>query len=509
MIRQEAGGNNGTPMLPCSSVTRKLWLLALGAVATRVAAAVTVAVVAPDGARYLRMARLLLEGNFTEALALPPFMHPLYPLLISFGEAFTGQALLAALALSTVLGGLAVLPLYALFRNAWGERAGTIAALLYVFMPEAVMLHGEVMTEGVFMFLFFSTMALSWSALERKSWERALLAGTGAALTWMARPEGVYLIPLFLLACVLRPSRLSLLNPALFLAAAFLLAAPYLFFIRKQTGAWGVSATPHSAGVLGLLTGKTAPTGYSVTDESAAEFGEYADVKRFGRIGGPIVTLAKTTSKVLFHVLVPFLLIGLLYLRSPDFRPGPGLFLLAGAIGYFIPPVLALVAGTPFGYRYILPTFVLLLPVMAVGLLQAAAWMRHPRALPVLLSVLCLAMTVKFIRPKRGDKIALKESGLAIRAAFGPDRRILAMDRQIEFYARGEFVEFAPGATFKDVEKLAADRKIDLIALKLDHLRNVEKGMLAKLDAAFPLHGQYPANPGKKRDVVRVYRVGP
>ena len=43
---------------------RRAWLLALGAIAVRAAASLTVAVIQSDGARNLRMAELIEGGEF-------------------------------------------------------------------------------------------------------------------------------------------------------------------------------------------------------------------------------------------------------------------------------------------------------------------------------------------------------------------------------------------------------------------------------------------------------------
>ena len=47
---------------------RRAWLLALGAIAVRAAASLTVAVIDSDGVRNLRMAELMQAGRFTDAL---------------------------------------------------------------------------------------------------------------------------------------------------------------------------------------------------------------------------------------------------------------------------------------------------------------------------------------------------------------------------------------------------------------------------------------------------------
>jgi 4-amino-4-deoxy-L-arabinose transferase-like glycosyltransferase len=488
-------------------MTRRLWLLLGGAVAVRAASAATLAVVAPDGARNLRMARLILEGDWNQALTLYPITHPLYPILVAPFSAHPGTALAAACALSAVLGGLAVLPFYFLCRRAWNDRVAAVASLLYALLPSVVELHGDAMLEGAFMFFFFAAMALGWSALEEKSWERAVLAGASTALAWLTRPEGIYLPILLVLACLLRPGRFAPAAAALALATAWVLALPYQGFVKAQTGAFGASASPFSAGILGLVTGKTPARGYQVDEKSAAEFAEYRDIQRYGRVGGPVVTLSKAVLKIHFYVIAPFVLLGFGFLKSQDMRWGPCLYLLAAVGGYFLPAILAFVAGTPFSHRYILVPCVLLLPVAALGLLKAAEWARHRHALPAFLALVCLGMAVRDVTPRRRDKIGMKLAGQTILRELGPDRKILAMSRPIEFYARGQFVEFLPGATFADVERLAEAGAIDAVALQVSDFRNVESGMEECLERRFRRVGEYPSPARKGQTPVRLYAV--
>src|SRR6185295_6521675 len=182
---------------------RRAWLLALGAIAVRAAASFTVAVIESDGARNLRMAELIESGRFTEALLVRQPTPPLHPFLTALVDLAVGHRHAAGVALSVLLGGLAVLPLYALARRTWDDRIATVAAALYAFLPAVVDFQIEPITEGTFMFFFFASMAVGWSALEEKSWERTLAAAGCAALAWLTRPEGIYLLPLFLAASLL------------------------------------------------------------------------------------------------------------------------------------------------------------------------------------------------------------------------------------------------------------------------------------------------------------------
>jgi hypothetical protein len=492
---------------------RPLRVLIAAAIGVRLVSALTMVVVAQDGARNLRMSRLMLEGRWHDALTLYPVTHPFYPMLVAIGEALTGTPLFWACLISAVLGGLAVVPLFHLARNAWNERVATLSGLLYAFLPAAVELHGDAMLEGTFFCLFLTSMALAWSAVEDRSWPRAVLSGVAAAAAWLTRPEGAYLVPLILLAAALRPSRFSLAVPALALLPALALALPYQGFIREQTGRYGISASPFSAGILGLFTGETRPTEYEVTAKTTEEFRECADIEKYGRVGGPVVTVTKALLKNFFYVPAAFLLLGFCFPGAEDRKPRPWLYLMAAAVGYLLPALLAFIAGTPFSHRYILLTAVLLLPVAAVGMLQAASWVqvkvRDPRLPRWALIAFLAVMGLRDVRPRREDKLPLRLAGETIREKLGEDRKILSPSRQVEYYARGDYVELLPGATFEDVRQLVDQGRVDVVAIDLADLRNVEPGFRDRMDAAWPLLAEFTSSGHRKATPVRVWITRP
>src|SRR5689334_16895054 len=205
---------------------RRAWLLALGAIAVRAAASLTVAVIESDGVRNLRMAELIEAGRFTDALLVRQPTPPLHPLLTVLADLAIGNRTVAGIAVSVILGGLAVLPLYALARRTWDDRIATLAAALYALLPAIVDFQIEPITEGTFMFFFFAAMAVGWSALEERSWERTVAAAGCAALAWLTRPEGIYLLPLFVAAALLCFTRFAAVAVPIFFATWLVLAYP-------------------------------------------------------------------------------------------------------------------------------------------------------------------------------------------------------------------------------------------------------------------------------------------
>lgn len=479
---------------------RPLGLIALGAVAVRAAAALAVHVIDTDSARNLRMAELITQGRLAEALGVQTPTPPLHPFLTALLGLPLGNLLLAGTAVSVILGGLATLPLYTLARRAWDDRVATTAALLYAFLPAAVDIHAEAMTEGAFMFFFLLSMSLGWAALEERSWELTAVAAGCAALAWLCRPEGIYLLPLFAVAALLRFSRFSLSALALFGAVWLVIAFPYLSYIHAQTGRWQASLSPIPDLIRDALAGRKDPR------LAEQDYSEYRAVARYGVVlGGGGHLLANLFGKVLFYILGPFLLLGLARPRPADGgRPMLAWHWLAAGL-YLVPILLSFVASTAFSHRFLLIPASLLLGTTAAGLIHAAEWIRRPRALPALVGVLCLAMAVRDVRPRRSDKAGFKEAGLAILHQLGPGKIVVTTNRQIEYYARSAYVPGPTPTTFESIERL----KPDAYAFCPPDLKRWEPGLEERIAERHPLLGEFPARPDPEVLPVRVYKGGP
>jgi 4-amino-4-deoxy-L-arabinose transferase-like glycosyltransferase len=476
---------------------RRAWLLALGAVAVRAAAALTVAVVDADGARDLRMAELIERGRFSEALLVPMPTPPLHPFLTALAGTATGNLHLAGVAVSVILGGLALLPLYALARRTWDDRVATVAAALYMFLPAVIDIQIEPMTEGTFMFFFFSAMGVGWSSLEERSWEQTVAAAGGAALAWLARPEGIYLLPLFLAAALLRFSRFSLLAVPIFFGTWLILAYPYLSFIHAQTGHWQPSLSPIPRLIARTLSGDRLP------GMAAQDFDEYRVVAKYGMfLGGARHLGSNFFGKVLFYMLGPFLVLGLCRPRPSEGRRSLMAWQLLAALGYLIPVALSFYASTPFSHRFLLVPAALLLPWTAVGVIRASEWTRRREALPALVGVICLAMSLRDLRPRRSDKTGFKEAGVAILNALGPGKRVFATNIQIEYYAKSEYAPLPEGAAFEA-------SRYDAYAFCPQELSRWEPRLEERVRAKAAFLGEFPSPPRKDVLPVRVYLAKP
>ncbi len=116
---------------------------------------------------------------------------PLYPLLIRWtAPLFAGNALLAALALSTVFCSLALILFYELVSQAFEEQLAWGSVFLLMAFPTAFFLLAGY-TESLFLLLVFGF----WLLALRKRW---LLAGLLAGLATLTRLQGLVLTPVLL-----------------------------------------------------------------------------------------------------------------------------------------------------------------------------------------------------------------------------------------------------------------------------------------------------------------------
>src|SRR5437867_217603 len=190
----------------------------------------------PDGPAYLDLASGLLHGKVLAVLG--GYYSPLYPAAVA-GLAATGLRLELAGRATALLAGLAALPLvHALGRRLAGKRAADAAVLLAAVHPALVKSSAQVLPETL-----AGALLLAWLVARR-----AGVAGALAGAAYLARPEGVLLLPLGLWR--LRRARLGAL--VRYAGVAVAVMAPALVALRAETGHWQLS--PREARVA-LLTG--------------------------------------------------------------------------------------------------------------------------------------------------------------------------------------------------------------------------------------------------------------
>ncbi len=197
-----------------------------------------------DGVVYLQAARRFWEGEWLQGLA--SFYPPAYPVMAALAYAIVGDWELAGQLWPLALSLLTLFPLYGLLWRIHGPRTAKLALFFYALSPYVARLSLEVRTEVPYLFFSVLALYLLQRGLDGRNAREFFLAGISAGLAYLTRPEGIGLVAvgcLFLLYRGWRSGRLAAYaRSAAILALGFALcAAPYVAYLRWDTGGWAIS----------------------------------------------------------------------------------------------------------------------------------------------------------------------------------------------------------------------------------------------------------------------------
>jgi len=397
-----------------------------------------------DGVVYLQAARRFWAGAWLQGLA--SFYPPAYPVMAALAYPITGDWELAGQLWSLVLGIFALFPLFGLLRGIYGVRVARAALFFYALSPYVARLSLEVRTEVPYLFFSVLALYLLQRGLDGGNAPKFFLAGIIAGLAYLTRPEGIGLVAvgsLFLLYRGWRSGRLAAYaRSAAMLALGFaLLAAPYVAYLRWDTGGWAIS---RKAGL--VLSMALARQGVG-PDEGGANNSRRVGIVDF-IASHPLAYLKKVFTdgfrslgfyfEALHYSYLPFLLAGwLLFFRGRFWEKGDFLFLV---LVVFYLATFALIYVTR---RYGVPLVPFSLGWVASGYiffgdrLGGFAGARQRRYWVGALLALFLAGTLpKTLQAIGWDKHYLREAGAYLKSKTGAT--IGTNNGRVAFYAEGE-----------------------------------------------------------------------
>jgi len=384
---------------------RALVLVAVGlGLVVRLARVARDPLVHPDGPAYLDLAASLARGEILAVLG--GYFSPLYPAAVSILAA-TGLGLELAGRFTAVLAGVALVPLvYAAARRLVGEPAAVATALVAAVQPALVKSSAQVLPETL-----AGALLLGWlvaSLAERPG--RPATAGVLAGATYLARPEGVMLVPLGLWRLRHRPR-----GALLYLAVAVLVMAPVLLALRIEHGRWQISPREaRIAGRSGATTFVGAATQHPIRFLGGTVIGAGRQVAYDAKALGPLLW-------------VPFV-VGL------RVATGAGRWPLAVA-GWFTALPLA-INPSP---RYAVPLLPLLLPWAGAGIAALGERLgRHARPAGVALGVGLVAQALWVSHPF--DAACSREVSALVLGRYGPGQALVAVDGRFAYGARGKAI---------------------------------------------------------------------
>lgn len=427
------------------------------------------AIIYPDGAIYLEMARDISEGQWN--LALRRIFHPAFPVVIALVYQCTGLSLENAGFLSAnILGALTIIPIFLSARviaQARGDQSLTvpvIASLLAILHDNLLVNTAQVLAYSVSHLAVATTSYFLLRALIHKAHRKKAILASGAAVAvaYLARPDGLLIMTGLGFAYVflgytesrnkLEKTGRAFLYGALFSIAALGVSSPYMTWVSVESGRF-------------RLTLKKDPEAWV---RGKAE--ELAEAKRFQALRQSILNHERSGEA---PARVPSILKSLSYTFKQSLK-GLSWPLLLGLLASLLAlreqkrlsllfaPALLLFLGHIFlhyhaGYlsrRHASYHAVIFLPMAALGVLMVAEALKEripalkTRSQCFVLLPLLLAMTAPFclrsFRPHLKHKAIARELGTWIAEHHKSDSTpILIGDevRVVAFYGGAEFID--------------------------------------------------------------------
>jgi hypothetical protein len=401
---------------------RLLWGVFFSVLAIRVMAWAGTYTFGTDSAAFLRMAELMREGSWHQALKVN--YHPGYPAVTAVFSWVVGDIERAGFFVSMLFGSLAALPLYLLARDFFGRPAALVTVALYALHYALVDLHVDVMTEGLYCAALFGAIWMGRRFLDTNRLAWSVGAGVLAAGAYLTRHEGLIAICgltcWFIFEAVRRRNRTSgdlILGTVLTLGAFFILSMPFLVWVRGEMGGHWATTAKGSGGPL----------------ESALK-GDFV------RFQGGVTTKAimAFVQELNYYVLLIPLAAGLaLAWREERWRR---LYLLSWAVAYILGVFYTMHGMAYVSYRYLVPAFCLLLPFTAWGLLRLVDRFPEPhRVRAAIAATLLLGLVIGFksFDVHRWEDVPLVRAGEWIRANTKTRPEILTTRDKVVWYAKG------------------------------------------------------------------------
>ena len=440
-------------------------------------------VASSDATTYITYARRFASGNFYGVL--DTYWSPLYPILVGIVTCFTDRLLLPAIIVSVITGSLAAPLTYYLVKQSYGQREAFIAGIIAVFFPYLLNSTFGLGTENPYLIWITGALILGWRGLISNSAKDYFFTGILVGLAYLTRPEAIGYLLFFIIIVFCKHlwqrnllSRAWLTQISVLLLGFVILAAPYIFYLRSETGSWTVSGKTRKNFTAMNLVGNDDSDDEDDDDESKSN-------PQFGKVV-PIKFLALQLRKVheIFTELLPFFLIifaalGLFKEQWSKKRFKREIYL----ISFCFLTVIGYVVTVPLT-RY----FYVLLPIffgwIALGIVYFSEWFSESVRvwLPKNLSdrsnykfivILCLIFifgymfSVNFyVRSARSDwrRAAYEErdAGLWLKENGKPSAKILSITKRPVFYAEG--IRLKPNS--KDTKEILSqikENKIDYV----------------------------------------------
>ena len=199
-----------------------------------------------DEVHYLRLGLIGARDGF--AAMMHPYWPPFYPFLIMLFSKVIANGELAARMVNIVASTISVYLIYRICKEFYSEKIALLAAATYAFYPSLAFESTTVLAETVYTTLGIAAIWSGWLCLKKQSFIYAFLVGFWASCAYLAKPEGIYYVMVFvgilMLIMIVKIKAFPKKLPVFALLSIFgylLLALPYMFYVKDQMGIWSLS----------------------------------------------------------------------------------------------------------------------------------------------------------------------------------------------------------------------------------------------------------------------------
>jgi len=451
-------------------------------------------VICNDGVLYIKMSKLISEGRAGEAFGLLFFnLYPLVTVLFQnlFHDwEFSGQMV------STVFGSVTIVPFYFLVRSLFSRTVAFTASMLFVFHPYLVRFSAEVIRGPTFWFFFMMALWVGWLAISRERLWLFAVTGLFGAISFLIRPEGVFVVPLVAVWVFLNDWRTlkstyrrRILSALIVLLTVPVLLSPAMLYLEKTTGHWQWARADKILDIATAdLTMESIERDFHKLelkpwDDTSEGWVEFVRLRSFlslateHGIGLVILEMMRTFVKAMHPLLLILILVGAIKRKGVEYHRREELFLLSAVVMFFL---IVLRYGTfhPYmGKRHMLPPVMLSLAWVGVAIFEVEHRVRKSFLIGkftggrntscrsvhwVLLILVILVLLPKTLTSQRADKIPLKEAGIWIKEHGPRDPVIMGEGRlvHVAFYGEGTFLELSRN---QDPYVYAKEKQVDFL----------------------------------------------
>ncbi|NIM98592.1 MAG: hypothetical protein GTO24_11085 [candidate division Zixibacteria bacterium] len=471
-------------------------------------------VITNDGTLYIKLAKLISKGAVTEALSL--WLPNLYPLALAFFQRVFFDWELSGQMVSTVFGSLAIIPFYFLVRSLFSRDVALVASILFAFHPYAVRFSAEVIRGPTFWFLLMMTLWVGWEAIGRKRLWLFVVSGIFGSLSFLVRPEGIFVLPLLAAWTILadvRTLRATYKKNVRFALVLLLVVpvvlSPAILYLKQKTGRWNWARAEQIPGItLSDLTMKEIKRNFDKVEVKSWDNGPQVQIEssrlkiflslaREQRLSIIVIETLNKFLKAMHPLLVIPLIFGAFRRKRVEYRMKEEVFLFSILVAFLL---MLIRYGTVFIYistRHVMVPVILCLPWAGVGVIEVEQVIRNAFQAAkfkgeslfglkylrwALVVAIVVALLPKTLASQRIDKIPIREAGIWIKENGPENPVVMGQDglARVGFYAEGTFIGIPRN---QDLIEFSKKRKVDFLALNQKDIENTRRGLTRFLDS--------------------------